>query len=41
MGIDLLNRDRTVLFGLPERVTLTVAPAWGPQFRGVLIAIGF
>lgn len=41
MGIDLLNRDRTVLFGLPERVTLTVAPAWGPQSRGVLITIGF
>lgn len=39
IGIDLLNRDRTVLFGLPERLTLRIAPVVRPHSRGVLVTI--
>lgn len=41
MGIDLLIRDRTLLFAVPERVTLKVVPVWQARSRGVLISIGF
>lgn len=41
VGIDALKRDRRVLYVQPGRVTVRILPAFGPQLKGVSIAIGF
>jgi len=41
VGIDALKRDRRILYASLPRVTLRIFPAFGPQLKGVSIAIGF
>ena len=41
IGIDVLHRDRTILYRSPQSVMLRVVPFMTPERKGVMLAVGY